>query len=500
MNNIQFPKFWPVTQNSNFVSQGTTFFALKGKNFNGLDFIEDALKKGADKIITDQEILPELENLISSYNAKLVKVKNGLVELSKSAAKSLNFPAQKLKILGVTGTKGKTTTTFLLHHILKSLGFKAAMISGVKNIINDTEFKSELTTPHADYIQTFLATCVENQIEYIVMEVSAQALTLHRVDEIEFNGIIFTNLSQEHAEFYSSIEKYFEAKEILFSKLKSGAPAVVNIFDEFGIRLHKKYRPFSLGYSNSDFQIKNISSDFGGIKFEIDIRSLLKFASHPSTSSGRAAARGEPVEPYERFLKKKFSINIVSKLIGKFNAINCADAFALSVSLGFDAQKIIKAIENFSGVPGRMESYKLKSGALGVVDYAHTPSSYIEILTTLRSLTSNLIVVFGAGGERDSTKRPVMGKIASEYADKIFITSDNPRSEDANLIADQIISGAKSAEKFKKELDRELAIKAACVASKEGSIVAVLGKGPDEYQIIGKNKFFFSDKDTLKSN
>src|SRR3990167_9199637 len=200
MNNIQFPKFWPVTQNSNFVSQGTTFFALKGKNFNGLDFIEDALKKGADKIITDQEILPELENLISSYNAKLVKVKNGLVELSKSA--------EKFKILGVTGTKGKTTTTFLLHHILKSLGFKAAMISGVKNIINDTEFKSELTTPHADYIQTFLATCVENQIEYIVMEVSAQALTLHRVDEIEFNGIIFTNLSQEHAEFYSSIEKY----------------------------------------------------------------------------------------------------------------------------------------------------------------------------------------------------------------------------------------------------------------------------------------------------
>ena len=464
MNNIQFPKFWPVTQNSNFVSQGATFFALKGKNFNGLDFIEDALKKGADKVVIDQEILPELENLILSYNAKLIKVSNGLVELPKFAAKSLNFPAKKLKILGITGTKGKTTTTFLLYHILKSLGFKTAMISGVKNIINDTEFKSELTTPHADYIQTFLATCVENNVEYVVMEVSAQALTLHRVDEIEFNGIIFTNLSQEHAEFYSSIEQYFSAKELLFSKLKSSAPAVVNIFDEFGIRLHKKYRSFSLGYSNADFQIKNISSDFGGIKFEIN------------------------------------STNLVSKLIGKFNAINCADAFALSVSLGFDAQKIIKAIENFSGVPGRMESYKLKSGALGIVDYAHTPSSYTEILTTLRSLTSNLIVVFGAGGERDSTKRPVMGKIAAEYADRIFITSDNPRSEDANLIADQIISGAKSAEKFKKELDRELAIKAACSSSKEGSIVAVLGKGPDEYQIIGKNRLFFSDKAVLMDN
>lgn len=467
------PVNWPVTQNSNFVGQGSTFFAIKGHNFNGLDFIQDALQKGASKIVTDQEVSLELQNLIQSFNAELILVENALKELPLYASKAWNFPAKKLKIVGVTGTKGKTTTTFLLHHILKELGLKTAMISGVKNIILDFEFKSELTTPHADFVQAFLAACVEQGVEYVVMETSAQALTLHRVDAIEFDGAIFTNLSQEHAEFYSSMQEYFNAKKELFSRIKKNGAAIINISDDYGKNLYSSLEDledrqvFSLSTSlNSDFVVQNAESSFQGLSFEI--LHQLNF--------------------YKIFSKT---------LIGLFNALNCADAFALVLSLGFSAEKIIKAIETFNKVPGRMESYKLKSGALGVVDYAHTPSSYTEILSSLRKLTNNLIVVFGAGGQRDPVKRPIMGEIAGNYADKIFVTSDNPRTEDPDRIAQDIISGIKDSSKVFKELDREKAIQAACKISDSESIVVVLGKGPDEYQIIGKEKFFFSDKDIL---
>ena len=492
------PKYWPVAQNSNFITKDSIFFAIKGKNFNGINFISDALKNGATKIVTDQIIPEQIKELIKKNHAELVEVENALKELPKYCAKAWNYPVKKLKILGVTGTKGKTTTTFLLHHILKELGHKVAMISGVKNFIDDYEFKSELTTPHADFIQAFLATCVQKNIEYVVIETSAQALTLHRVDEIEFDGVVFTNLSQEHAEFYSSMQEYFCAKKIIFEKLKKDAVGIINVIDEYGKILHEKYsNAYTLStQSDSDFIVQNINSSFNdpetslpdfaksfgghsmtGLSFEI---------IHPECRAKRGVSRDEIYKIY------------APKLIGSFNALNCADAFALTLLLGFDAQKIIEAIKKFNGVPGRMESYKLKSGALGIVDYAHTPSSYREIFNALRNLTDNLIVVFGAGGERDATKRPIMGKIAAEYADKIFVTSDNPRSEDPEVIAQEIVSGSELKQKFSKELNRELAIKAACKEATKNSIVLVLGKGPDEYQIIGKEKFFFSDKNILR--
>jgi UDP-N-acetylmuramoyl-L-alanyl-D-glutamate--2,6-diaminopimelate ligase len=489
-----FPDFWLVTQNSKFITKKSIFFAIKGKNFNGADFILDALQKGASKIVTDQVLSQDVKDAIKDTNVELVEVEDALLELPKYCAKAWKYPAKKLKIFGVTGTKGKTTTTFLLHHILQELGYKVAMISGVKNIIDGYEFKSELTTPHADFIQAFLASCAEQNIEYVVLETSAQALTLHRVDEVEFDGIVFTNLSQEHSEFYPSMEDYFNAKLKIFEKLKKNGIGIVNVDDEWGERFykesksfdkfsHRARRPLILSLSkkvigsSSDFIIKNVRAGFSGLSFELLFKDLINLF---------------PMDICNRVYKISSS-----KLIGQFNALNCADAFALVVSLGFDSQRVINAIKTFKGVPGRMESYRLKSGALGIVDYAHTPSSYKEVLSALRKLTDNLIVVFGAGGERDMTKRPIMGKIASEYADKIFVTSDNPRSENPELIAQQIISGSELKDKFHKELDREKAIKLAVKGSKKGSIIVVLGKGPDEYQIIGKEKFFFSDKNFL---
>lgn len=469
--NIQIPQYWPVSQHTDRLQQGSTFVAIKGSQRNGIDFIDQALQRGATTIVVDQDITDATKIAIEEFGAQLSVVDDARKALADLSAQAWNNPQHALKFVGTTGTKGKTTTTYLMRHILTTAGYKTAMISGVKNYILEQELQAELTTPHADYLYAFLATCVQVGVEYVAMEVSAQGLTLHRVDNILFDGIIFTNLSQEHAEFYACMDDYFAAKKNLFERTKKNTVALININDAWGQQLKNAFpaaTTISFADASADYMIANVRSDFSGLRYDLVAKNSVQHVESPI-------------------------------LFGFFNALNAADAFVMCLMLGVPEQTILRALQTFTGVPGRMEAYPLPNGALGIVDYAHTPSSYEQVMHALRPLTQDLIVVFGAGGGKDPIKRPIMGRIAAEMADKVIVTSDNPRKEDPVSIIEQVVAGISAAHyaKLYKEVDRERAIQKAYSLSTQGTIILVLGKGPDEYQIIGDQKTFFSDKQVV---
>lgn len=469
--NIQIPQYWPVSQHTDRLRQGSTFVAIKGSHRNGIDFIDQALQKGAATIVVDQDVTDVVRINIEAFGAQLLVVADARKALADLSAQAWGNPQHALKFVGTTGTKGKTTTTYLIRHMLAAAGYKTAMISGVKNYILEHEFQAELTTPHADYFYAFLATCVQAGVEYVAMEVSAQGLSLHRVANILFDGVIFTNLSQEHAEFYACMDDYFSAKKQLFSCVKKSAVMLINTNDIWSQQLKNAFPDaMTIGFSDAsvDYLITNVHSDFSGLRYDLVAQDAVYEIKSPI-------------------------------LFGFFNALNAADAFVMCLMLGLPVHLLLDALKTFRGVPGRMEGYSLPNGALGIVDYAHTPSSYEQVLSALRPLTQDLIVVFGAGGGKDPIKRPIMGRIAAEVADKVIVTSDNPRKEDPLSIIQQIVEGIpmEHHKKLYKEVDREIAIKKAYSLSTKGTIILVLGKGPDEYQIIGDQKIFFSDKQVV---
>ena len=455
-----------VTSHTDFVGKGSTFVALQGQNESGCKFIETAIEKSATKIVVskDAQLTSKIVKLVEQ-SAELKLVENPRIELAKLSAAAYKFPASKLKIVATTGTKGKTTTTFLLNQIFSEAGFKTGMITGVYNQILTEKYEPNLTTPNSDYLHRFFFECVKKGVEYIFMEASAHAFTLNRLYGIEFVGAIFTNLDLEHLEFYKDMNEYFQAKLEILNHLKPGAPIIVNIDNLWGRKLFEQSaKCVSFSSANrANYRIDSIKN----------LKNKLSFLLEGPN------------------LKEK----VESNLVGNFNAYNIGMASALANELGIPN----KRLQANSFIPGRMETLKLFNGATAVVDYAHNPSSYEAVLPTLKSLTKKLIVVFGAGGSRDASRRPTMGKIASEWADIIILTSDNPRNEDPNKILDDIKSGVPTERhnKIQIELDREKAIQLAVSLSDKNSLVAVLGKGPDEYQIIGEKKNYFSDKECL---
>ncbi len=461
---LAIPKILPVTAHTDFVGKGSIFVATLGSKLNGIDFIPKALQNGATQIVIQKNLsLPKnVQNSIDIYKPEIIVVDDCRQTLSELSAKAWNYPAKKLNIIGITGTKGKTTTVYLLHHILSRSGYKTAMISGVENIINNKKYESALTTPLPDYLHAFFYRCVQEGVQFVVMESSAQAFTLKRLYGIEFSGAIFTNFDLEHSEFYQNMDEYFQAKCTLFKQLKKHCPAIINSDNLWGEKLFKMYQKTQ---PNSQFQIlKNNSS---GLEIKLKHQNVI--------------------------------YNFSSNLVGEFNAHNIAGAISLLLELGLTPEKIKYALSTFCHVPGRMERYILNNGTVAVIDYAHNPSSFSKILPTLKNMTDNLIVVFGCGGDRDKQKRPLMGEIASNIADKTIITSDNPRSENLDEIISQIYSGIPKENQNKViiEKDRAKAINLAYQLSKKDTIIAILGKGPDEYQIFGDQKFYFSDRETI---
>lgn len=469
------PQIFPVTCHTDHVGPGSTFVAIQGKRENGLDYVPRALAQGATTIIVQQNTIipPALEQQILQAGATVLYVDNTRRALASLSAEALHYPATALRIIGITGTKGKTTTCYVLEHILRSAGYKTALLSSVANKIVDTTLETELTTQHPDYLHVFFDQCVKAGVDYVIMEVAAQALSLDRVYGLTFDGIIFTNFDKEHGEFYHTLDDYFNAKFLIFQQAKSDAQVLINADDMWGqkiLAMHKKFLSFSCSVPTAPYSATLNQNSIAGLNFTI-------------ACNGLAYSYACPM------------------LIGVFNGYNLTAAVSMAHALGISAEHITRALITFSGVPGRLQQHHLASGARCFIDKAHNPSSFHAVLSTLRSITDHLIVVFGAGGDRDATKRPLMGAVAVHYADVIILTSDNPRSEDPRVIIQEIFAGipAEHLHKVIIEVDRYSAIKKAYALSNANSVIALLGKGPDEYELVKGVKTHFSEREIITS-
>ncbi|MCK4517431.1 UDP-N-acetylmuramoyl-L-alanyl-D-glutamate--2,6-diaminopimelate ligase [Candidatus Babeliales bacterium] len=468
------PQTFPVTAHTKYVGPGSMFVAVKGHLLNGEDFISQAIEHGATKIVLDKTS----EQLVKKFacdGVEFIFVDDCRKSLAELSAQALGYPAKKLSIIGVTGTKGKTTTTFLVEHVLREAGYKTALLGGVKNKILDESEKSDLTTHGADYLQMFFTECLKRGVTHVVMEVSSHALALDRLHGIEFDAVGFTNLAWEHIDFHETMFKYFQAKSRIFEQVKKDGVIVINTDDKWGALAAKKL---------ANKKVISLGSSFSIEKNNLDgLRINLKNGCKPDV------AESEDWNKLE-----------VPKLFGKFNAYNIVMAVKLCEQFGISFEKINKALKIFSGVPGRLQKHVLKNGAVAFVDFAHNSSSMKSVLSALRFLTNHLIVVFGCGGDRDKAKRSKMGRIASMYGDEIIVTDDNPRHEDPLAIRQEILKGVvdKKSDSVTCVPDRHEAIAHAVACSRDGSIIAILGKGHEEYNLVRGKKYNFNDIDEIE--
>lgn len=443
-----------VTNHTKHVGPGTIFVVQNGYSYSGLDFVKEALEKGASNFIISKNDEIKFKKIVCQ-DIKYQTVNDTRLALSELSARAYNYPADNLKIIGITGTKGKTSSVFLAYHALKKLGYKAALISGVYCEIGEKKYKTGLTTPQPDFLHWFFDKALSENITHVVMEVAAQALSLNRLEHIKFEAGLFTNFSLEHLEFYKDLNEYFKAKHLLLDKVKDKAKFVVN---------------------DDDIWCSMISNP-----------SVFRFSINKKTNLKYNIFSENPVEI------KIGNINIKSTLVGEYNATNLAGVISLLKVLGICLESSKDLFEDFTVIPGRMNRYNLANGAAAIIDYAHNPSSFESFFSAAKKLSSDIIVVFGCGGKRDQSKRSIMGNISAKFANKIIITNDNPRNENPNKIANDIISGILDKSKVDVILDRDKAIKKAYEYSKTGSLIVILGKGVDDYQEIGSNKYYFSD-------
>lgn len=467
---LALPETFPVTCHTDYVGPGSTFVAIKGQHDDGMHYIPLALQKGATTIVVARTALitNALYELITEYGAVLVIVDDVRAELALLSAQAAGFPTQFLKIIGVTGTKGKTTTVHLIAHILRTAGYRIALLSTTYNAIENHRFNAPLTTAQPDYLHQFFSLCVKEQVEFVVMEVAAQAITLQRIAGIQFDAVVFTNFSSEHLEFYATLDDYFAAKSSLLNYRIAQAPAFINGDDPVCKDLPHHYdHCVTFGFTKK----ADISAHFYGDKTRTTVR------------------------------MHAYNLTVNTECMpGHFNGYNIVAASAVMLHYRISSEIIAKAIADFKAVPGRFEVYALPGQVTAIIDYAHNPASYQVILPVLRAMTHHLIVVFGAGGQRDASRRPLMGGLAAFYADLVILTTDNPRVEDPLFIIEDIKAGIPdtACHKIFIELDRTCAIKRAYSLAQPGTVIALLGKGAETYQIIGLQKIPFCEPAILK--
>ncbi len=469
INSIDMPLFLPVTCHTDHVGPGTTFVAIRGEKQRGTAYIPLALKRGATTIVVQDDEDVDI-GLLEAYGAKLIRVLNARKALAELSAAFWGYPSQHLKILAVTGTKGKTTTTHLIKHILEESGYAVACLSGVQHTIGKKAFTPHLTTEQPDYLHAFFSLCYNAGIEWVVMEVAAQAVSLHRTHGIQFSALVFTNFSYEHAEFYADQEAYFNAKASLLDAICPDGWLILN-GDDSRVSTLKKNKTLFYGMKNAAF-VQGTSRTTQKLGLSIDM--VLPDGEMAVSMDG---------------------------LLGEHNVYNVLAATASARVLGISSGDIQTSLSTFKGVPGRLRKYELLGNKVAFIDYASNPASYEAVLGTLRPLTSQLHVIFGAGGDRDPLKRPIMGTMAARFADWIYLTTDNPRSEDPLAIIREIESGIPYEHKHKVivEPDRALAIKKAYHSAAQGSILALLGKGAEDYQMVGNTRIHFSEERILES-
>lgn len=456
----------PVTAivfDSRKVNSGCLFVAVRGTQADGHDFIHMAIEKGAKAIICE-EIPEEHPDQIV-----FVQVNNTSDALGRLASAFYDYPSSKLKLVGVTGTNGKTTTVTLLYHLLKKLGYKTGLLSTVRNYIDEKIVEATHTTPDAVQINYLIKQMVDQGCEFCFMEVSSHAIHQDRIAGLDFEGALFTNITHDHLDYHKTFAEYIAAKKKFFDDLKPESFALINTDDKNGNVMVQNTKAKVKNYavrSAADFKAKIIESHFEGSMLHID------------------------------------NVDVWTYFVGKFNAYNLLAVYSAAIMLGFNKQEVLTAISEMKPVEGRFETIRSQNGITAIVDYAHTPDALLNVLNAINEIRNDdqeLITIVGAGGDRDKTKRPEMAKIATVNSDKVILTSDNPRTEDPNTIIDDMKTGI-AAENQKKVLsitDRKEGIRTACLLAKKGDIILVAGKGHETYQEINGVKHHFDDREII---
>ena len=458
-----------ITINSREVKSGSIFVAIKGYKTDGHLFIQQAIANGASAIVLEDDANVSDQLFIKSDVTKVL-VKNSRIALAKLADTLFESPSRKLNLVGITGTKGKTTTTYFLKSIFENANMKSGLIGTNKNMIGQKEIKTKMTTPESHVINSLLKEMVTENCTQCVMEVSSHSLELHRVDFLDFNIGIFTNITSDHLDFHSNFENYLAAKKIFFDHLKSDAKIIYNKDDKNHSALLKNSQAEKISFavhSEADIKINNVNFSLEGTEFQIN------------------------------YLGNTYDVS--TKLIGEFNAYNATAAFAASIFSGVSISQAIKGIEKTPQVPGRFEVIT-KGNKKVIVDYSHTADSLKQALNAIKYIVKNehpVYTIFGCGGDRDKTKRPVMGSIAEQLSDHVYVTSDNPRTEDPYEILSDIEKGMEKKNHIVIE-NREDAIKKAIENSEDDAVILIAGKGHETYQEINGVRNYFSDKEAAE--
>lgn len=447
-----------LTDHSEKVAQDCVFICIEGRHFDGHDKAAEALAHGAAAVVVSRDLGLERQILVENTRSAYAHM----------AAAFFDHPERKLRLIGVTGTNGKTTSCFILRSILTTLGHKTGLIGTVKNMVGEREIPAVLTTPDCFELFSLFAQMAAEGCEYCVMEVSSQALDQHRVDGVHFDAAIFTNLTRDHLDYHGSFENYRAAKCLLFA---NSDLAVVNIDDAAAPEMLRaaagRKVTFSIEKDACDYSAKNIRIAAGGIKYELVSNDTI----------GRAS----------------FAVP------GRFSVYNSMGAAVCLIELGFPFRAVLDAMAVCGGVPGRMEVVPTDTPYTVLIDYAHTPDGLENVLRCVREIAEGRVIcVFGCGGDRDSTKRPLMGEIASRLADIAVVTSDNPRTEDPDAIIEDIRKGLHSGlARVIVDSDRRHAIRRALSAAKAGDVVVLAGKGQETYQILNTGKIHFDEREVV---
>ncbi|MDD2435989.1 MAG: UDP-N-acetylmuramoyl-L-alanyl-D-glutamate--2,6-diaminopimelate ligase [Massilibacteroides sp.] len=453
-----------IQADSRLIKAGNLFVAIRGTAVDGHLYIESAIGKGATAVVCEK--IPDGMEEKCSF----ILVKDSAEALGKLASAWYSYPSEKLRLVGVTGTNGKTTTATLLYELFRKLGYKAGLLSTVCNYINNEIVPTEHTTPDPLTMHALLARMVEAGCEYAFMEVSSHAVDQRRISGLSFAGAIFTNLTRDHLDYHKTVENYLKAKKRFFDELPKTAFALTNIDDKAGPVMLQNTSAKKLTYSLrtlADFKAKILESHFEGTELVINDR------------------------------------EVIVHFVGRFNAYNLLAVYGAAIALQQDPEEVLIGLSTLHSVSGRFETFRSVLGYTAIVDYAHTPDALNNVLTGIHEVlegNGRVITVVGAGGNRDKGKRPLMAKEAADKSDQVILTSDNPRFEEPETIIQDMAEGL-SPEEMKHTLcitDRKQAIKTAITLAQKGDVILIAGKGHEDYQEVKGVKHHFDDREIVR--
>ena len=464
-----------ITSDSRKVQDRFIFVAVKGRDFDGHSFIKQAIQQGAKAVV---DSVGSSQSTVEEYVAYL-KVADTRRALAELVAHFYGQPSMNLKVVGITGTNGKTTVSYLIEAILKSAQFNPAVIGTINYRFKDRILNASNTTPGSEQLQSLLVHMQKDKVDYVIIEVSSHALDQARVEAVRFSTAIFTNLTRDHLDYHGNLNSYFVAKSRLFTRLSRDSFAILNMDDTHTPKLLKltKARIVTYGLGNrADISAQDISFSLKGSEF------LLRL----SHSSRKIITVGSS------------QLKMKTPLIGKHNLYNILAAVTFGLTQRIDPDIISQAVGSFAGVPGRLERIPTKSNFSVFVDYAHTEDALRNVIMSLRPLCKGrLCVVFGCGGSRDKSKRPKMGRVVSELADAVIVTTDNPRNEEPEEIVNDIVAGINK-QNFRKIINREEAIKEALSFAGKNDIILIAGKGHEDHQIFKDRTIRFDDREVVR--